>query len=148
LSFVCDNIEHLSPINPPYIYDCCFHKSRDSESFIILNFVVLYSNVFKLCFMSLPCSLKRNTLNSVRNKVGSGKLGWGMDNGIWSENRSGWWDSGTRYRPLYIHRFIACFTHAQFSQKKTFGAKSSGIRQSKIIGLKGLKERRLMIFWS
>jgi hypothetical protein len=72
-----DNIEHLSPINPPlnlHVYDCCFQKSRDLESFIILNFVVLYSSVFKLYFMSLPCSLNHNTLNSVRKKVGSGKL--------------------------------------------------------------------------
>ena len=57
------------PSIPIYMYDCCFHKSRDSESFIILNFVVLYSGVFKLYFMSLPCSASNhNTLNSVRTE--------------------------------------------------------------------------------
>jgi hypothetical protein len=45
-----NDIKHLAPIDtpppPPPIYG--FHKSRDLESFIILNFVVLYSSVFKL----------------------------------------------------------------------------------------------------
>jgi hypothetical protein len=37
------------------VHDCGFQKSRDEESFIISNFVVLYSSVFKLYSMSLPC---------------------------------------------------------------------------------------------
>jgi hypothetical protein len=54
--FKDDIIEHIE--QPPiYMHDCGFHKSRDLESFIILNFVVLYSSLFKLYFMSLPCSL-------------------------------------------------------------------------------------------
>ena len=72
-------ISNICPPSIPHLHACMIaafiYKSRDLESFIILNFVVLYSSVFKLCFMSLPCSLNHNTLNSVRKKVGSGKLG-------------------------------------------------------------------------
>jgi hypothetical protein len=67
------------------MHDCGFQKNRDVESFIILNFVVLdsivYSSVLYVVTMSLNTRpihclhLNHNSLNSVRKKVGSGKLG-------------------------------------------------------------------------
>jgi hypothetical protein len=75
----------ITPIDPSiYMHDCGFHKSRDLESFIILNFVVLYYKCIQIVFfvvtmfeyLVIHClHLNHNTLNSVRKKVGSGKLG-------------------------------------------------------------------------
>ena len=40
------------------MHDCGFQKSRDVESFIILNFVVLYSSVFmQIVFYIVTMSL-------------------------------------------------------------------------------------------